>query len=280
MTSAQKQNRQRFKEVQAEAKKLRSKNPSLTQAQAVKQAWAIEYNVAGKTKTKKQVRKKVGALPIGFTGKILGVPFKVINQYDIYNNVNAIVEDTNNGKTIIVIDGKKSIKELADKFYNYIKVNVDYSTINEIPKDTLKRITNFVSNMTKEVKDFNAGKKETIKKQPLVIDAKIKSIKKVSMKKKSSVKKSSLKSPKKLTYVGVRKLESGASRYEYKLAGLGELPKEFSMQQAQEYTTMRNKPTKFYFNIFGWETYYTLKPTFATPTGKSKGFPRIIIFKP
>lgn len=62
-TAKQIQARKRFKEVVAEAKKLRSKNPKLSQAQAVKQAWAIEYNVAGKTKTKKQVRmKKVGAM--------------------------------------------------------------------------------------------------------------------------------------------------------------------------------------------------------------------------
>lgn len=52
MTAKQKANRERFKKVVAEAKKLRKKNPKLTQAQAVKQAWAIMY-------TKK--RAKVGA---------------------------------------------------------------------------------------------------------------------------------------------------------------------------------------------------------------------------
>lgn len=41
MTAKQKANQLRFKKVVAEAKKLRSKNPKLTQAQAVKQAWAI-----------------------------------------------------------------------------------------------------------------------------------------------------------------------------------------------------------------------------------------------
>jgi hypothetical protein len=41
MTAKQKVNQLRFKKVVAEAKKLRSKNPKLTQAQAVKQAWAI-----------------------------------------------------------------------------------------------------------------------------------------------------------------------------------------------------------------------------------------------
>lgn len=44
MTAKQKANRERFKKVVAEAKKLRKKNPKLTQAQAVKQAWAIMYS--------------------------------------------------------------------------------------------------------------------------------------------------------------------------------------------------------------------------------------------
>lgn len=41
MTAKQKANRERFKKVVAEAKKLRKKNPKLSQPQAVKQAWAI-----------------------------------------------------------------------------------------------------------------------------------------------------------------------------------------------------------------------------------------------
>ena len=44
MTAKQKANQARFKKVVAEAKKLRKKNPKLTQAQAVKQAWAITYS--------------------------------------------------------------------------------------------------------------------------------------------------------------------------------------------------------------------------------------------
>jgi len=44
MTAKQKANQARFKKVVAEAKKLRKKNPKLTQAQAVKQAWAMTYS--------------------------------------------------------------------------------------------------------------------------------------------------------------------------------------------------------------------------------------------
>jgi hypothetical protein len=78
MTAKQKANRERFKKVVAEAKKLRKKNPKLTQAQAVKQAWAIMYKggkVSG-SKTHKDTKshnvnirvvsgtKKVGAVKI------------------------------------------------------------------------------------------------------------------------------------------------------------------------------------------------------------------------
>lgn len=54
MTSAQTKARARFKAAVKEAGKLRKKNPKLSQADAVKQAWAILY---GKART----GKKVGA---------------------------------------------------------------------------------------------------------------------------------------------------------------------------------------------------------------------------
>lgn len=62
MTAKQKANALKFKKAIAEAKKLRQKNPKLTQAQAVKQAYAILYKggkVSGtkKTATKKKVKK-------------------------------------------------------------------------------------------------------------------------------------------------------------------------------------------------------------------------------
>lgn len=55
---------------------------------------------------------------------------------------------------------------------------------------------------------------------------------------------------------------------------------EYTTKQAQEYAKERNKPTKFYFNVYGWSVYLTLKPTFATPSGKMKAFPKSIIIKP
>lgn len=60
MTAKQKANQARFKKVVAEAKKLRKKNPKLTQAQAVKQAWAIMYSkkkVSGYSEERNKIHK-------------------------------------------------------------------------------------------------------------------------------------------------------------------------------------------------------------------------------
>lgn len=54
MTAKQRAARAKFKAVVKEASKLRKKNPKLTQAQAVKQAWAISYS---------KKRAGVGAAP-------------------------------------------------------------------------------------------------------------------------------------------------------------------------------------------------------------------------
>jgi len=53
MTAKQRAARAKFKAVVKEAQKLRKKNPKLTQAQAVKQAWAISYS-------KERSGKKIG----------------------------------------------------------------------------------------------------------------------------------------------------------------------------------------------------------------------------
>lgn len=63
MTAKQKAARAKFKAVVKEAGKLRKKNPSLTQAEAVKQAWAISYGKkrAGVGAAKKTTPTKVKA---------------------------------------------------------------------------------------------------------------------------------------------------------------------------------------------------------------------------
>lgn len=58
MTAKQRQARAKFKAVVKEASKLRKKNPKLTQAQAVKQAWAISYSKKSKGTKMGAVKKK------------------------------------------------------------------------------------------------------------------------------------------------------------------------------------------------------------------------------
>ena len=66
MTAKQRAARAKFKAVVKEAGKLRKKNPSLTQAEAVKQAWAISYGKkrasvgAAKKATLTKVKAKKG----------------------------------------------------------------------------------------------------------------------------------------------------------------------------------------------------------------------------
>lgn len=68
MTAKQRAARAKFKAVVAEAKKLRKKNPKLTQAQAVKQAFAISYGKkragVGAVKKKAAPKKKAAATKV------------------------------------------------------------------------------------------------------------------------------------------------------------------------------------------------------------------------
>lgn len=203
MTAAQKKNIERFKKAAAEAKKLRKKNPKLTQTEAIKEAFKILYKTGKvasvkKTATKKPARKKttaksyhkdtkshnvrinvvsgvkIGALPIGFHGTIWGVKFKIINQFDIYGKVNSIVEDTETGAKIVVYDGISSTDNLIDNFLNYILKNrtANYSYNDKELKDLKNRIKTLSVQMQKEVKNYNFGIKKTKKIKPLNISSK------------------------------------------------------------------------------------------------------------
>ena len=142
MTAKQRAARAKFKAVVKEASKLRKKNPKLTQAQAVKQAWAISYSKEGKGKKLGEYHKdtkshnvnirvvsgikinykrgKLGALPVNFTGSILGLKFRVYNQFNLDGSVTAqVVEDDPKGYTIVEINGRPGeAKAAAGKHTN------------------------------------------------------------------------------------------------------------------------------------------------------------------
>ena len=52
--------------------------------------------------------------------------------------------------------------------------------------------------------------------------------------------------------------------------------KKFSLSEAKNYVhSLGRKRMTFFVNVYGWNVYYTLEPTFATPTGLNKDFQRI-----
>jgi len=203
MTPAQKKNVARFKAAAAEAKKIRAKDPKLSQAEAVKKAFAKLYGVSSSAKKKapaKAVRsshkdtkshnvnirvmsgtkKRVGALPVGFTGKFLGWPFKVLNQFTLDGGVTAqIVELDPPGKIIAELDGRKEDVERAyTKIFQkiaipYAALNVSYNKPAYVKQDQ-KRVENavrqFLTQLNKEVSDYNSGKdRKTKTAKPAVI---------------------------------------------------------------------------------------------------------------
>ena len=159
MTQAQKTAKAKFKQAIAYRQKT---------GVSLKEAFAHIY---GKKvgAVKKSTKKKIGALPIGFKGSIYDIGFKIVNQYDIYNDVSAIMEDTTNGNRIVTFDGKGSPKDKAEAIVSYINKNTNIQGGYRDDKQLYSRMLKFATNMQKEVKDFNSGKKKTIKKEPLKI---------------------------------------------------------------------------------------------------------------
>ena len=140
MTAKQKANRERFKAAIAEAKKIREKNPKLTQAEAVKKAWAIIYSkknkisemgkVAIKKAAKKSPAKKTAAKSTHKDTKSHNVNIRVMSG-DL-KNVMSVLEFYKKLKTEIsqrenvIFDVQKRKKELVEKnglrwYNNWIK---------------------------------------------------------------------------------------------------------------------------------------------------------------
>lgn len=108
--------------------------------------------------------KRVGALPVGFTGKFYGVPFKIYNQYTIDGGVMAIAENTKTGSVICSIDGKNTEKA-AEAFYSHIANNHEMGEGYYVEKKDLpiikKDVNKFVKQLAGEVLAYNKGNKQT-----------------------------------------------------------------------------------------------------------------------
>ena len=181
----------------------------------------VTYTKKSEVKPKKQpvkisgFKNVIGALPVGFKGTIYDIPFKIVNQYDIYNDVSAIMEDTRSGNTITVFDGKGSAKDKAESIVNY--VNKATLLKENYTKPLYGMMLKFSTNLQNEVKAFNAGKKQTIKKQPLIV-AIPKIIPKKIATKKAAPKKAARK--KTLHYAGTMNSQDGKKMYKYSLGNL------------------------------------------------------------
>jgi len=166
-------------------------------------------------------KKVLGALPIGFTGNIWGVKFKIVNQYNIYGDVTAIAEDIETGNRILTFDGVKHTGNLSENFYTYISNHrTNDAKVSDMEIKRLKAtLLKFCKNMQMEVKAFNSGKTKTIKKQPLVIPLPKSIVKKAAPKKvaikKAAPKKSATK--KHLKYAGTMHSQDGKKMYKYSL---------------------------------------------------------------
>jgi hypothetical protein len=213
MTAAQKKNVERFKKAAAEAKKLRAKNPKLSQAEAVKKAFATLYGTAKKAAPKKTVKKKaapkkvakkkigahkdtrshnvnirvvsgvkrkIGALPVGFTGKFLGWPFKVQNQMTLDGGVTAqIVELNPPGSIVAELNGRIADAERSANAIRSIVIKQKYpgsdrnyyNSLKEKEKKSVDRsILNFTKQLNSEVNKYNSGAdKRTKQAKPAVI---------------------------------------------------------------------------------------------------------------
>lgn len=161
MTKAQKENQERFKKVQAEAKKLKAKNPKLKHVDAVKKAWAILYNTGkvGAVKTVKTAVKKKASIAGVF--KFAGYQFEDARQFDIYGNLSYVISN-DNGAMLFVIDGNSAnIAKYSDLLAAYIRKEKGL-TDKEISlyKTNIKK---FITQLTKEIQEYNKGKKSSAK---------------------------------------------------------------------------------------------------------------------
>lgn len=159
MTAKQKANQARFKKVVAEASKLRKKDPKLTQAQAVKKAWAMftSKKVGSTHKDTKSHNvniRVVSGLP--FEGRYLGVKLRAVlsssNRIVIYAGNSVIYYYKGDNQKIIA---EKIAKEIIK----------EAGTENKTEKQILSAMKNFVATLKNEFPAGSATKKKTATKK-------------------------------------------------------------------------------------------------------------------
>lgn len=168
MTTAQKKNVARFKAAAAEAKKIRAKDPKITQAEAVKKAFAKLYGVK-KTVTKKPVAKKKTATkqPVA-KKKTATKKYSEYHKDTMSHNVNIRVMSGING---ILQDAQKRRIDIINRIS---KINSDILQIKENMKSmtasakgrataVINVYKKSISNYKKELKNIDAIIDENLK---------------------------------------------------------------------------------------------------------------------
>lgn len=172
MTAKQKANRERFKKVVAEAKKLRQKNPKLTQAQAVARAWAISY---GKKSAAK--KKKVGATKIIQKGesknakvtKVLQQTRTKKGQFKGYKRIGRHTDTKSHNVNIRVVSGiddqmlaiRNNLEKSIDYYMQSIsKIQNAYGRLEAadkaIAKKTITKYKTYITKLLRQLRETNA----------------------------------------------------------------------------------------------------------------------------
>lgn len=121
--------------------------------------------------------KGIGALPVGFKGKINGKPFSIRVQYDAFGGVKAQIFSDSDGSIVTSIQGNRGETDSKGAaFGQWALIGTDLGAAvgkyYEKSKDDIrKRAKAFVKQLHSEVVDFNKGKDTRIKKVSTVVIA-------------------------------------------------------------------------------------------------------------
>jgi len=106
-------------------------------------------------------KKRIAALPVGFTGNFLGYRFKLLMQYQIDGKVTAqIVDSDPPGNIIAELNGNKSENSRAvSALISHAKRAYLPNSLDSKDETMLfKKVTSFVSLLNTEVSKYNSGK--------------------------------------------------------------------------------------------------------------------------
>ena len=141
MTAKQRAARAKFKAVVKEASKLRKKNPKLTQAQAVKQAWAISYS---------KKRAGVGAAP-----KKKAAPTKVKAKKS--KRISEMHTDTkSHNVNIRVVSGIGAIKKSAETLLKNQYGNLAAKKLSETTKRGKRKIQKAMTDIAAKIRKIGS----------------------------------------------------------------------------------------------------------------------------